>query len=94
MAEALIEKHDWHLHQADAYETAEPGSVEYDASIRTTVDSDRETRRQLKLKVRLSTSTYAHTVHTAPCTRASPMMKAPMMPTAVRPAGWAARSEG
>ena len=51
MADALIEEHDWHLERADAYETAEPGSAEYDA-IRATVDSDRETRRQLKLKVR------------------------------------------
>ena len=83
MTEALIEKHDWHLEQADAYETAEPGSAEYDA-IRATVDSDRETRRQLKLKVRWTTRPHMPrqcSRHTAPIHTRTPMMRAPMMPT-------------
>ena len=72
MADALIEEHDWHLERADAYETAEPGSAEYDA-IRATVDSDRETRRQLKLKVRWSTRMPRQcSWHTAPHSHAHP----------------------
>lgn len=49
--ETLVAAHHDALDQADLYEMAEPGDKVYD-TVRTTTTTDREARRELKLKVR------------------------------------------
>jgi hypothetical protein len=51
--DTLVAAHHDALYQADLYEMAESGDEVYDR-VRATTGSDREARRELKLKVRVT----------------------------------------